>query len=216
MDDTPSPFVARILECEAAIGRIRAAIRAGQQNSEQVAQDLELVFTAARPTFLRYARSIEWVGPTAAEEALDAMEYRLQIDILSETFLSMETGFGAYLKTMPVRIIQAIKRKNMVEAVSSPMKRLDAPISSDDGMLLHESVSDPQSIDEFHAIADREVLQQALDLLPPMQRQALLLRAQGESNNAVAEHLGVTAPTASRLYQRAIDQIKRQFRASEE
>ncbi|HEX6291270.1 MAG TPA: sigma-70 family RNA polymerase sigma factor [Herpetosiphonaceae bacterium] len=215
MDDAPSPHVARILACEAAIVRIRAALRAGQQNADQVADDFELVFATVAPIFIRSARSIAWVGPTAAEEALDAMVYRLQIDVMSETFPSLETGFGAYLRTMPVRIIQTLKRKNMVDAVSSPMERLDAPIA-EDGMLLHETVSDPDATSDIQALADHEAIQHALDRLPPMQRAAIVLRLQGESNNAVADRLGVSPATATRLCQRAIDQIKVQLRASEE
>lgn len=215
MDDAPSPYIAGILACEAAIVRIRAAQAAGQLNSDQVADDFDLVFKTAVPMFVHRARGIDWVGPIAAEEAIDEMIHRLQIDILNDTFPSLETGFGAYLKTMPVRVIQTIKRKNMVNADSSPMERLDAPIA-EDGMLLHETVSDPHASSDFQALADHEELRQALDQLPPMQRLALVLRLQGESNNAVADRLGVSPATATRLCQRAIDQVKRHLRASEE
>lgn len=215
MDDAPSLYIARILACEAAIVRIRAAKQVGQLDTDQVADDYDLILKTAVPIFIRCARDIAWIGPIAAEEAIEEMTHRLQIDILSNTFPSLETGFGAYLKTMPVRVIQTIKRKNMVDADSSPMERLDAPIA-EDGMLLHETVSDPQAISDVQALADQEELRQALDQLPPPQRLALVLRLQGESNNAVADRLGVSPATATRLYQRAIDQIKRHLRASEE
>jgi RNA polymerase sigma factor (sigma-70 family) len=215
MDDAPSPYIARILACEAAIVRIRAAKQAGQLNSDQVADDVNLILATAVPIFVRRAREIAWLGPIAAEEAVEAMTYRLQIDILSATFPSLETGFGAYLKTMPVHTMQTIQRKNMLGSDSSPMERLDAPIA-EDGMLLHETVSDPHAISDFQALADHEEFQQALDHLPPQQRLALELRSQGHSNTAVADRLGVSSATATRLYQRARDQLKHQLRASEE
>lgn len=215
MDDAPSPYIARILACEAAIVRIRVAKQAGQLNSDQVADDFDLVFKTAVPIFAHRARDIAWVGPIAAEEAIDEMTHRLQTDILSDTFPSLENRFGAYLKTMPIHIIQTMMRKNMLGGDSSPMERLDAPIA-EDGMLLHETVSDPHAISDFQALADQEELQQALDQLPPMQRLALVLRLQSESNNAIANRLGVSPATATRLCQRAIDQVKRHLRASEE
>lgn len=215
MDEAPSPYIARILACEAAIVRIRAAKQAGQLDTDQVAGDLELILAIAVPIFVSRARNIAWVGPIAAEEALEEMIHRLQIDILSTTFPSLETGFGAYLKTMPIHIIQTMMRKNVLGSDSSPMERLDAPIA-EDGMLLHETVSDPQAISDFQALSDQEELQQALDQLPPSQRLALVLRFQGESNNAVADRLGVSPATATRLCQRAIDQLKNRLRASEE
>lgn len=215
MDDEASPYIARILACEAAIVRMRAAIRAGQSNTDQVADDFEFVRAAAAPAFVTWARSIDWIGPIAAEEALEAMEDRLLRDIWSDTFPSLETGFGSYLKTMPLRIIQQIKRKTMLGDVSSPVQRLNAPVG-EDGMLLHESVGDPQSGTEMNALADREALLQSLDQIGPMERQAVLLRSQGHSNNAIAEQLGVSAATATRLYQRGVDQLRHVLRASEE
>lgn len=215
MDDAPSPYIARILACEAAIVRIRAAKQAEQLNSDQVADDFDLVFKTAVPIFVHRARDVAWVGPIATEEALEEMTHRLQTDILSDTFPSLETRFGAYLKTMPIHIMQTMMRKNMLGGDSSPMERLDAPIA-EDGMLLHKTVSDPHAISDFQALADQEELQQALAQLPQQQRLALVLRLQGESNNAVADRLGVSPATATRLYQRAIDQLKKQLRASEE
>jgi RNA polymerase sigma factor (sigma-70 family) len=215
MEEGSSPYIVKIQACEAAIGRIRAAIQAGQSNSEQVAEDFELVRTTAAPLFVKFARSVERVGPTAAEEALEAMEERLLRDIWSPTFVSLETGFGVYIKQMPIRIIQTITRKNTLGSASFPMERLDAPIG-EDGMLLHEAVSDPHASAEVEAVAEREALQQALAQLPPMERQALMLRMQGESNNMVAESLGVSQATASRLYRRAVDQLKRLLGPSEE
>lgn len=215
MDDAPSPYIARILACEAAIVRIRAAQQAGQINSDQVADDFDLILKTAVPNFVHKAHEIAWIGPIAAEEAIDEMTHRLHTDILKATFPSLATGFGAYLNTMPGLIIQTIKRKNMLGSDSSPMERLDAPIA-EDGMLLHETVSDPHAISDFQALADQEELQQALDQLPPQQRLALVLRLQRESNNTVADRLGVSPATATRLCQRAIEQIKRWLRASEE
>jgi RNA polymerase sigma factor (sigma-70 family) len=215
MDDVSSPFVARILECEAAIVRMRAAIRAGRSNTDQVADDFELVRSTAAPMFVKFARSIDWISPTATEEALEAMDDRLLQDIWSDTFPSMETGFGSYLKTMPLRIIQRIRRKNTAGDGSSSMQRLDAPIG-EDGMLLHEAVSDPQTSADMDALADRDALMNALDQIGPMERQAVVLRSQGFTNNDVADQLGVSAATATRIYQRGTQQLRRLLEASQE
>lgn len=216
MNDDSTSYIARIQQCEAAIVRIRTAIRAGQSDSTQVANDIVAIQTVTKPIFIRWAMRLGWVSPLAVEETFEALDERLLEDIWKLTsFPSLETGFGAYLKTMPPRIVGQIKRKNTAGMVSSIMERLDAPIG-DDGMPLHEAVSDPRSTAETNAVGDREALEQALQQLSPMERRAFLLRADGTSNNDVAEELGVSPSTASRLYDRAKAKLTRSLRASEE
>lgn len=215
MDEGLSPFSARIQASQAAIGRIRAARAAGTTDADQVAEDWNLIRSTAAPTFTRFARSLDWLGPLAAEEALEAIEERLVIDVCSTTFPSLETGFGVYIKQMPPHITEAIRRKNMVNGALSPIERLDAPVG-DDGILLHETVGDPQASANIDAVADREAIQATLAQLPVMQRQAFLLRTSGASNNEVADQLGVSAATATRLYQRALEQLKHYLRDREE
>lgn len=216
MSDGSTLYIARIQYCEATIGRIRNAIRAGQSSSEQVASDIADIQAVTNPIFTRWALKIAWVSPLAAEEAFEALDERLLDDIWKfDSFPSMETGFGSYLKTMPPRILTQIKRKNMIGNVSFSIQRLDAPIG-DDGMPLHETVGDSSSMAETDAVADREALEQALQHLSPMERQAFLLRANGTSNNEVAQELGISASTATRLYDRAKAKLVHSLRALEE
>ncbi len=214
-DDPAAPF-AHIQQCEAAIGRIRAAIHAGQQHSDQVTADLAMIQGVAHPIFARRARQVAWISPLAVEEAFEALDEQLFKDVWKTTFPSLETGFGAYLKTMPVRMLDRITRKNLPGNDSSPVERLDMP-TRDDGLLLHETVGDVRSTATIEGIADREAMDQALQQLPPMERRAFELRyAAGLSNNDLAQQLGVSAPTASRLVDRAKTHLARILRTSEE
>lgn len=215
MDEGLSSFVARIQAAEAAIGRIRAAVAVGDTTADHLAGDWDLIQNTAEPSFTRFARSINWLGPLAAEEALEGMNERLALDVLSLTFPSLETGFGVYIKQMPLRIIAAVRRKYTLNDASLPVARLDAPVG-EDGMLLHETVEDPHASDVTDAVVNRDVLEAALAQLPVMQRHAFLLRAHGASNNEVADQLGVSAATTTRLYQRAVDQLKQLLRFDEE
>lgn len=215
MDEGLFPYFARIQAAEAAIGRIRAAMAAGDNDAPHVADDWNFVRDTAVPAFVRKARQIDRLGPLAVEEAREAMEAKLALDVLSPTFASLETGFGSYLRDMPIRIVNAVRRKNTLGGASSPMEQLDAPVG-DDGLLMHETVRDPHASDEIDAVANHEAIQAALAQLPIMQRQAFLLRTEGASNNDVADQLGVSAATATRLYQRARDYLQQQLRAWEE
>lgn len=216
MSDNPTAPFAHIQRCEAAIVRIRAAIRTAQQHSDHVASDLAIIHEVTHPVFARWSKQLAWISSFAVEEAFEALDEQLFEDIWKTTFPSLETGFGAYLKTMPVRILARIKRKNTSASDSSPIERLDMP-THEDGVLLHETVGDATSAATIERIAEREAVDQALVLLPPMERRAFELRyIGGASNNEVAEQLGVSAPTASRLVDRAKTQLARILRASEE
>jgi RNA polymerase sigma factor (sigma-70 family) len=215
MGEESSPYILRIQECEAAIVRIRSAIRADRSSSEQVAQDFELILAASMPSFVRYARSVRWVSPTAEEEAIETMGERLLLDIWSLTFPSLETKFGSYLTSMPIRVVQTLRRKLVLNPVSSPLERLDEPIG-DEGMLRHEAVGDPRAEAGVGAIAQREALQQALAALPALEREVFLLRYDGATNNEIAQRLAVSPSTATRIYQRAVDELRRRLEAPEE
>src|SRR5690242_12627692 len=98
-DTTSRPSFQMIQDCEAAIIRVRAAIRAGATGAEPVGADLNFILDSVEERLTRYARQVAFLGPEAFEEALDALRDRLLDDIWSLSYATMETQFGAYLNT---------------------------------------------------------------------------------------------------------------------
>jgi RNA polymerase sigma factor (sigma-70 family) len=203
MDEGSSPYFTMIQACEAAIVRIRAAKRAGTQNSEAVGQDFMLIRQAVTPRLTRYAMSIRHLAPESAEEALEAMLDRLLDDVFSLTYVSLETQFGAYLNSMPKRVLYKIRRKYRRDDASFMMERLDAD-DTEDRPSLHETIADPMAERALANITEHEVLHTAINDLPDVERHVIVLRMQGHDNNAIAQFLGVSAATATRIYQRAL------------
>jgi RNA polymerase sigma factor (sigma-70 family) len=210
MDEGSSPYFTMIQACEAAIVRIRAAIRSGNQTSDVVGEDFMQIRQAVTPRLTRYAMSVRHLAPEAAEEALDAMFDRLLDDIWSLTYGSLETQFGAYLNSMPKRILYKIRRKYVRDDASLMMERLDAA-RYEDGTALHETVADPQAEQFFATIGERESLSAAIDQLPDAERHVIVLRLQGHENNVIAQFLGVSPATATRIYQRAIAALQQRL-----
>ena len=202
-----SSDIRTIQECELAIGRVRAAIRAAQAHAEPVGADLEFILDAVAPRFVRYARRVAFLGPEAFEEALDALRDRLLDDIWSLGYVTMETKFGSYLKTRPLRVLQQIARKYGRSSVSSPVARLDQPAGAG-GQPLAELLADAGAGDAIERLAEREAILQALDALPPEERLVFRQRLAGVSNNDIARQLDVTPATTSRMYQRAVARLQ--------
>lgn len=207
MDEGSSPYITMIQACEAAIVRIRAAIRAGNRSNDTVGEDFMRIRQAVTPKLTRYSMRVRDLAPEATEEALEAMFDRLFDDIWSLTFVSLETQFGAYLNSMPKRILHKIRRKYLRDDASFMVERLDAERYAD-GTTLHETVTDPQAEQFFATIGEREALYAAIDHLPDAERHVIVLRLQGHENNAIAQALGVSPATASRIYQRAIAALR--------
>lgn len=208
MHHPDSPYVRQIHECEAAIIRIREAIKAGQSESEAFAQDYELLQRVALPRFIAYARSLSSLGQGALEEAVEAMLDRLNDDLLkTDSFPSMATAFGAYLRDMPIRVLQRIRRKYQPAGVSF-IESLDA-VSTADGQSLHETLADAHAEQLMDVFVERETLDAALAHLPDPERHVMVLRLQGYKNNEIAERLGVSPATATRISQRAMAQLRR-------
>ena len=197
-----------IQECEAAIVRIRAALRAGNTSSEEVGADFEFITRSVTPRLIGLARRELWISPVLLEEALDAMRDRIFDDIWSLTFVSLETQFGAYLRSMATRVLFNLQRKHFPQGVSEPVERLDEPVG-EDGLLRHETVDDPRAMEPFQTLGDDEELREAIAGLPPDERQVIRLRLQDVENNEIARQLGVSAATATRIYQRAVDRLRR-------
>ncbi|MBA3947672.1 MAG: sigma-70 family RNA polymerase sigma factor [Herpetosiphonaceae bacterium] len=215
MDTALSPYFRMIQDCEAAIIRIRAAVRAGMDHDEATNTDFGFILNAVTPRLTGCTRTLTAISPLAQEEALEEMQYRLYLDIWSLSFVSLETEFGAYLRSMPIRVLRSTKRKYLPDGASLPPQRLDEPIG-EDGMLRHEAVADTRSEAAFEAIGEREALAAALAQLPGLERAVLRLRLTDVDNNVIARQLGVSPPTATRIYQRALAQLKRIFNPNTE
>ena len=215
MEDASSPYIAMIQECEAAIVRIRTALRAGNGNSEAVGQDFEQIRQAVTRRLTRYATSVAHLAPESADEALEAMFNRLLDDIWSLTYVSLETQFGAYLNSMPKRVLYKIRRKYVRADASFILERLDAD-DLDDGQARHEIVADPRLEQAITNVGEREALHAAIAQLPDADRHVVLLRMQGYENNAIAQLLGVSPATATRIYKRAIAALRQRLGQPEE
>lgn len=206
MADEPSSYYAQVDWCEAAIGRIRAALRAGDGNSDAVRQDLTRIQVIVAPRLDYRAKEAARYGPEAADEALDLMLDQLIDDILSPSFVSLETKFGAYLKTMPMSALRQVRRKYGVDDTSSPMIRIDQPNAQ--GYTPGESIPDDDGQARIDGFADRDALMKAMTHLNEEQRTIVTLRHQGYRNNEIALRLGMTELQASRVYERALTRLR--------
>ena len=218
-DTTSRPAFQMIQDCEAAIIRVRAAIRAGATDAESVGADLNFILDSVEERLTRYARQVAFLGPEAFEEALDALRDRLLDDIWSLGYATMETQFGAYLNTRPLRVLQQIARKYGRMPVSSSLERLDRPAGAE-GQRLGEMIADPAASDALDELADQEELRDllarlagAIAALPPDERLVVQQRMAGVENNAIAQQLGASAATASRVYRRALERLRQALAA---
>jgi RNA polymerase sigma factor (sigma-70 family) len=208
LNAAPVPYFQVIAECEAAIVRIRAALRVGATDAEAVGADWELIRRHVMPRLIGFARGAAWLGPEAVEEALDAMVDRMLDDIWSLSFVSLETQFGAYLRSMAARVLYNMRRRYLTPGTATPLQRLDA---ARDERSPHELVETAAVRDWFGQVAERDELETAIKLLPPDERYVIALRRQDLGNNEVARRLGVSAATATRIYQRAVKSLRRQL-----
>jgi DNA-directed RNA polymerase specialized sigma24 family protein len=204
-DRERSSYIAMIQACEAAIMRVRTAIRAGMQDTEAVGNDLTFIFDSVEARLIRYAKQVASYGPEAFEEALDALRDRLLDDIWSLSYQTMEIQFGAYLNTRPLRVLQQIARKYHRTSVSHSIERLDHP-TGEDGQMLGDTIADPLAAAAIDQIADDDErqntlarLQAAINTLPDDERLVVQQRSAGISNNDIAALLGVSIATASRM-----------------
>lgn len=214
MADEPTSYFGMIQSCEQAIVRVRAAIRAGKANTEEVGNDLIFIRDFSTKRFVYFAQRARAYGPEAEQEALFAMVDQLLKDIWSPTFLSMETGFGAYLETRPKNILNRIRRKHFGSDASSYVVRLDEPVGEDDGITKSDTIADPQATQAFEALALGEELSRALAQLPQPERRVFIWReVNGLSNKEVAQYLGISDATSTRIYQRARTTLQRLLQA---
>ncbi|MCD9025982.1 sigma-70 family RNA polymerase sigma factor [Cohnella silvisoli] len=93
---------------------------------------------------------------------------------------------------------------------------LDTPISDEENTaVLGELIGSP--VDDFAALERRLDLQEAMDHLKPEERQVLLMVFEsGLSQRAIADELGVSQMSISRIQKRAIDKLKQLVHRLEE
>lgn len=209
----PPPYIAMVQRCEAAIVRIRAAIRAGKQHDDAVGQDYAMIRQSVTSRLTRSAMRVARFAPGAADEALDAMYDRLFEDVWSLTYVSLETQFGAYLNSMPKRVLYRIGRKYLSDNASLIVERIDA--NDEHAQSLYDTIADPHGQDPFMSIGERDELIAAIMQLPPAERHVILMRLQELENNAIAQQLGVSPATATRLYQHAVARLRQRLSGEE-
>lgn len=206
----PSPRILVIQNCEAAIARIRSAIRAGQTDSDEVAADFERIERAARPALEAYAQwAVRW-APEAEQEALEAMLDRLFDDVWKLTFPSLETGFGAYLRTMPIQELRRLRRKFVPPGVSLSLIRLD-DVLGDDDTTVGDVLPDERASTVFDARIDAELQHAAINDLPDDEYRVVMWRLADIDNAEIAHRLQVSAATATRIYQRAVVHLRQRL-----
>ena len=214
MASQPSSFFDMVRECEAAITRIRARLRAGHVDSEAVGADWELIRVRATPCLIGWAHRARWMAPEAEEEALAAMVDRMFEDIWCLTFVSLETQFGAYLRSMPVRVLRNMYHRHVPPGSSCPVDRLDEAVG-DDRVPRYAAVDDSNVPDLQAQAVESATLDQAIRQLPSEERHVVLLRRRELENREIAQRLGVSPATATRIYQRAVANLRRQLNPME-
>lgn len=214
MSDELTPYIVTIQRCEAAIIRIRAAIRAGNDNSPDVGEDFMAIWTAVAPRLARHARRVRHLAPEAEDEALDAMFDQLREHVWSLTFPSLEMGFGAYLNHMPLRVIKKMQRKHGASGVSSIVVRLDD--AKEDGLALHETAADPQAEAAFAGVEQHADLHAAIARLPDAERHVITMRLHNYDNSMIAQQLGISPPRASHIFNSALTLLRQRLLGNEE
>ena len=94
MAEEPSSYYAQVDWCEAAIGRIRAALRAGEGDNDAVQQDLARIQAFAARRFDYCASKAARYGPGAADEALELMLDQLVDDSIEHRVAALLTRPG--------------------------------------------------------------------------------------------------------------------------
>ena len=189
-----------VQECERLIREFRLAQHAGDRDT--MGHTYMALLERVQPILIREARRLADISDGAVREALDGMTDRLWGNLTSPTFPTMESQFGAYLRSMPIRIVRKVSEKYRPSDVSLRIENLDAPADTH-ALPKSELIADPQSQATLDRLAARIDLEAALAQLPAEERQVAAARLAGAQNNEIARALGVSPATATRIYQRA-------------
>lgn len=214
MEEASSSNPNMIQRCEAAVIRIRVAVERGDDNSDAVMRDWDMIKRSIAPHFGRFAEVIARYSPEAADEVLDEIFEQLRRNIWGTSYTTLDTQFGAHINSLPLGILRTTRRKYRVHATSLRIASLDR--IDDDGRTLHETLIDPHAQASFEHIGEHEALVAAVQQLPTEERDVIMMYMDEWSNNAIAEHLGVAASTTTRIRQRALENLRRSLGQPEE
>lgn len=215
MSKQPQPYIQMIQACEAAIIRIRIAMRTGNGDSSEVSEDFAFIRRSVMSSFTRFADSVKNLAPDAKEEGRQAMFDQLQDHICSLTYPTLETRFGAYLKRTPLRSIGKTRKNYTQPGQTGAVSRLDA-VQNDDGCTLGDITADPQAEAAFDNVISRMVLKDACAQLSDQERQVIALLVYGYSNNEVAQRLAISPSKVTRLRQRVATHLRQYFNDTDE
>jgi RNA polymerase sigma factor (sigma-70 family) len=85
----------------------------------------------------------------------------------------------------------------------------------DDRVPLYAAVDDSNVPDLQAEAVESATLDQAIRQLPSEERHVVLLRRRELENREIAQRLGVSPATATRIYQRAVANLRRQLKPTE-
>lgn len=136
----------------------------------------------------------------AIDELMSTLERSPNIDEIAQ-YLGLETE----------ETLEILAGRDLYHYVS-----LDTPISDDENTaVLGELIGSPT--DDYAALERKLDLQEAMDQLKPEERQVLLLVFEsGLSQRSIADELGVSQMSISRIQKRAIDKLKQLLAQIEE
>jgi RNA polymerase sigma factor (sigma-70 family) len=215
MTEQPQPYIQMLQACEAAIGRIRIAIRTGNGDSSEVSEDFAFVRQSVKPSFTRFAVSMKNFAPDAKEEARQAMFDQLEDHIRSLNYPTLETRFGAYLKRTPLRAIYKTQKNYTQLGQIGGISRLDAK-QNDDGYTLGDITADPRAEAAFDTVLANMVVKDACAQLSNQERQVIAMIWYGYSNKEVAQRLAISPSKVTRLRQRAGTHLQQYFNNTDE
>jgi DNA-directed RNA polymerase specialized sigma24 family protein len=204
MAQETKPYFEATKRCEEAIRQFRRAFQANDR--PEMTRAFEALIQVVRPILLRRASQLGWISEDAVREAYEQMYDRLLDNLYSPSFVSMETHFGAYLVSMPIRIMRLVKEKHRPSQVSKIIE-LDSLVEGE-AREQHDVLEDKAVSATQGLFADRLMLEQAVARLTPQQQFVLWRRLIGVPNQAIAAELGISNAGATRLYQSALAQLR--------
>lgn len=153
-----------------------------------------------------YLRDKSWyiqVPRRIKEKGLSVQQTIDELTVKLERSPNVEE-IAAYLELDVEETLEILAGRDLYHYVS-----LDTPISDDENtMTLGEFIGEPT--DEFAALVDRIDLQEALARIKEEEREVLTLAFEfGYSQRTIAERLGISQMSVSRIQKRGIDKLKR-------
>lgn len=196
-------YAERMEQAQQTIKQFRAALRVGNRTDTTAAY--EKLMEQIGPILAFRARSMAGAAPPS--EALEDLRDQFHRDLFSLSYKSMEGYLGAYMRDLANRVRRKYPEKYISQRASIYIEAT-SNIASTQGEDEAIEWKDPASEIMEEVLANRIDLQQALARLPAVEREVVKRRMAGWSNDEIANALGVSAATATRRYQSAIDALR--------